>query len=80
MQREGSANEVLAQNDAQMMDTVMEGVGMAAGGVAQGYNDGTFGGGGGPSTEKIRRQAGRAEKKYLKSVGGGKDNLTGLRR
>ncbi len=74
MQREGAANEVLAQNDAQMMDTVMEGVGMAAGGVAQGYGDGTFGGGG-PSTAKIRRQAGRAEKEYLKSIGGG--NNTG---
>ena len=66
MQREGSANEVLAQNDAQMMDTVMEGVGMAAGGVAQGYNDGTFGGGG----------------KKVKKTGGGKvafENSTGQR-
>jgi len=69
MQRQGAASEVLAQNDAQMMDTVMSGVGMAAGGVSQGYMDGTFGGD--PSTASIRRQAGRAEKKYQKSVGGG---------
>lgn len=54
MQREGAANEVLAQNDAQMMDTVMEGVGMAAGGVAQGYSDGTFGGGG----KKVKKSKG----------------------
>jgi hypothetical protein len=64
MQRQGAASEVLAQNDAQMMDTVMEGVGMVAGGVAQGYSDGTFGGGG----------------KKVKKPGGGQDNLTGLRR
>ena len=43
MQREGAARETLAQNDQQMINTIAQGVGMAAGGVAQGYADGTFG-------------------------------------
>ena len=65
MQREGAARETLAQSDQQMINTISQGFGMAAGGVAQGFEDGTFG----DETAKIRRQAERGERRYRRDAG-----------